>query len=52
MLGGIEQLSAHMNVSASAITRWISGKEDPPLHVFLAAVDVVLLGAERSGGTA
>lgn len=51
VLGGIQQLSNHLRVPTSALNRWMSGEEDPPLDVFLAAVDVVLLGAERSGGT-
>ena len=51
VLGGVEQLAAHLRVPASSLAHWIEGKEDPPLHVFLAAVDVVLLGAERSAGT-
>jgi hypothetical protein len=51
VLGGMAQLSNHLNVPVSALTDWISGKEDPPLDVFLKAVDVVLLWAEGSRGT-
>lgn len=51
VLGGMQQLSSHLKVPASALSRWIGGEEDPPLDVFLAAVDIVLLSAERSGGT-
>ena len=51
VLGGIEALSRHLDVPIPALTRWIGGVEDPPLNVFLKAVDVVLLGAEPSAGS-
>jgi hypothetical protein len=50
VLGGVEATSRHLGVSAAALTRWIGGVEPPPLEVFLAAVDVVLLGAEPGAG--
>ena len=51
VLGGLEATSRHLRVSASMLTRWIGGAEPPPLEVFLAAVDVVLLGAEPGDGS-
>jgi hypothetical protein len=51
VLGGMEPLSRQLGVSPSVLTLWIEGRQDPPLHVFLAAVDIVLLAAERGGGT-
>lgn len=50
MLGGVNALSRHLNVPAEKLTRWIGGAEEPPVEVFLAAVDVVLLGAEPVEG--
>jgi hypothetical protein len=50
VLGGMDALSRHLNVPPAALERWIGGAEPPPLDVFLAAVDVVLLGAEPGAG--
>jgi hypothetical protein len=46
----MEPLARQLGLSPAMLALWISGKEDPPLHVFLAAVDIVLLAAERGGG--
>jgi hypothetical protein len=51
VLGGLEATSRHLDVSAAKLTRWIGGMESPPLEVFLAAVDVVLLAAEPGDGS-
>ena len=51
VLGGLDALSRHLDVPAASLTRWIDGSEQPPLEIFLAAVDVVLLGAEPGAGT-
>jgi hypothetical protein len=51
VLGGLDALSRHLGVPAATLTRWIGGTEQPPLDAFLAAVDVVLLGAEPGAGT-
>lgn len=50
VLGGTEALSRHLGVPASSLKRWIGGVEPPPTEVFLAAVDVVLLGSEPGAG--
>ena len=50
VLGGLDALSRHLGVPAATLTRWIGGSEQPPLEIFLAAVDVVLLGAEPGAG--
>ena len=50
VLGGVEALSRHLGVPAETLARWIGDREQPPLDVFLAAVDVVLLGAEPGHG--
>lgn len=52
VLGGTEKLAQHLRVPASTLTPWLDGSEQPPLNVFLAAVDIVLLGAERGRGSA
>jgi hypothetical protein len=52
ILGGIRPLAAHLRVDAGELARWIDARGEPPLEVFLAAVDVVLLHAERGGGRA
>jgi hypothetical protein len=49
LLGGLDALSRHLGVPAVTIARWIGGVEEPPVKVFLAAVDIVLLGAEPGG---
>jgi hypothetical protein len=51
VLGGMDALSRHLDVPAATLTRWIGGADQPPLKIFLAAVDVVLLGAEPGDGT-
>lgn len=52
ILGGIRPLAAHLRVDPDALTRWIDARGEPPREVFLAAVDVVLLHADRSRGSA
>lgn len=50
LLGGLDALSKELGVPAASLTRWIGGIETPPMEVFLAAVDIVLLGAEPGDG--
>ena len=50
LLGGLEALSRQLRVPPEKLARWIEGTEDPPLKVFLAAVDIVLLAAEPGSG--
>lgn len=52
ILGGIRALATHLRVDPGDLARWIDARGEPPLEVFLAAVDVVLLHAERSRGRA
>jgi hypothetical protein len=52
ILGGIRPLAGHLHVDPAELARWIDARDQPPLDVFLAAVDVVLLHAERSRGSA
>jgi hypothetical protein len=50
MLGGLDATARHLHVPGATLTRWIGGAEQPPLEVFLRAVDVVLLGVEPGEG--
>ena len=50
LLGGLDALSVELGAPATDIARWIGGVEPPPLEIFLAAVDIVLLGAEPGAG--
>jgi hypothetical protein len=52
VVGGLDALSRQLNVPGPTLARWISGLEHPPLDKFLAAVDIVLLGAEPGEGRA
>ena len=51
VLGGLDSLSRQLNLPARTLERWIVGLEQPPLDVFLKAVDIVLLAAEPGKGT-
>jgi hypothetical protein len=52
ILGGVQPLAKQLGVDAGDLARWIDARGTPPLAVFLAAVDVVLLHADRSRGSA
>lgn len=49
ILGGMEQLSRHLDVPADAVRRWLKGDEIPPEPVLLACVEVILLYATGTG---
>lgn len=40
--GSSEALARHLEVPEPALRRWIEGEEDPPVSVFLAALELVL----------
>ena len=42
ILGGVQQLAAHLRVSVVLLHRWLEGDDVPPSNVFLVAVDLVL----------
>ena len=44
---GREQLCRVLKIEQAKLDRWLTGAEEPPLHVFLCTVDVVL---ERRDG--
>jgi hypothetical protein len=47
--GGAPQLAAQLGVPESALRRWLEATEEPPLDVFLAAIEIILLHAEQAG---
>ena len=49
ILGGVQALAAHLGCMAEDLERWMEGHEEPPLDMFLASVDVVLLHADSAG---
>jgi hypothetical protein len=52
VLGGVAQLAVHLQVSEYAVSTWLEGREEPPESIFLAAVEIILLAAERTPGAA
>jgi hypothetical protein len=48
LLGGIHQLALHLDVSDEQVEEWLDGNDDPPMDVFLVAVDVVLADSNRT----
>ena len=42
ILGGVDQLAAHLKVSRTMLHRWLEGEGNPPSSVFLKAVDLIL----------
>lgn len=49
ILGSIETLAAHLQVTQADVRRWLADQDEPPHQVFLAAVEVVLLYAAAAG---
>jgi hypothetical protein len=45
VLGGVDRLAAHLDVSAPELMRWMRGEDKPPEPAFLACVEIVLLQA-------
>jgi hypothetical protein len=40
--GGVEKLAARLRVPSATLYRWLDGEAEPPIPVFLKAVDIVL----------
>jgi hypothetical protein len=49
ILGGAAQLASHLKVSETALRAWLNGVDEPPLDIFLAAVEILLLNADDAG---
>jgi len=43
-LGGAERLALHLGVSESRLREWLAGRSEPPIDVYLRALDVVAKG--------
>ncbi len=41
LVGGEEELALRLGVTRPEVDRWISGEAQPPLGVFLKAIDIV-----------
>jgi hypothetical protein len=41
--GGTPQLRKYLRVSTFALAAWLGGVEQPPLDIFLSAVDLIVL---------
>ena len=48
ILGGVPQLAAHLRVGETALRAWLKGEGEPPLDVFLGAVEILLLAADAA----
>jgi hypothetical protein len=42
MVGDRNALAVRLRVSASDLTSWLDGVAEPPRHIFLKAVDIVM----------
>jgi hypothetical protein len=50
LVGGPVALADHLHVDRAELVRWIEARSQPPMDVFLLAVDLVLMHADRSRG--
>lgn len=41
LLGSCDALARRLGVAPRKVDRWIGGLEDPPVSMFLAAVDII-----------
>jgi hypothetical protein len=51
ILGGFDALARHLGVPGAELRPWLQGRTEPPYLLFLAAVEILLLDAERSGAS-
>ncbi|HUQ26575.1 MAG TPA: hypothetical protein VM140_12970 [Burkholderiales bacterium] len=49
ILGGAAQLAGHLKVSETELRAWLNGVDEPPLHFFLATVEILLLHSDNAG---
>jgi len=50
LAGGVAPLAAQLKVSETALRMWMQGDAEPPHEVFIAALELVLLGIDRGPG--
>jgi hypothetical protein len=49
MLGGPRKLRDFLNTSSSDVAKWLSGMEQPPMHAFIAALQLILDDLDAGG---
>jgi predicted transcriptional regulator len=49
IVGGVGPLATQLKVSEAALRSWLEGNDEPPLEVFLATVEILLLNAGDAG---
>ena len=42
VMGGVQHLARHLKVTPETLHAWLEGEDEPPAHVFLKAVDLIL----------
>ena len=47
IMGGRDPLAQALKVSPESLLEWLQGRSDPPYSVFLAAVEILVLDAEK-----
>jgi len=50
ILGSFEALARHLGVAEGDLKPWLQGRAEPPYAVFVAAVEILLLDAEKPAG--
>jgi hypothetical protein len=50
LMGGRKKLARYLRVPISDLEKWIGGDKEPPIAVFLKAVDLVLDETAPNGG--
>jgi hypothetical protein len=51
ILGGRKNLARALRVPLADLEKWLAGLKEPPIAIFLRAVDLVLDDTSRSAGT-
>ena len=52
LVGGVAQLAAQLDTTERTVRGWLEGVEEPPEAAFLAAVEILLLAADKEHGIA
>jgi len=51
LAGGEEQLAAILRTSPNVLRKWLSGRQQPPVNKYVAALQLVTSAAEKSRET-
>lgn len=49
IVGGVPALAAQLKVSEIVLRGWLTGTDEPPLDLFLATVEIILLHSDNAG---